>query len=267
MLNTLTYLWKQRTNIKTLVLGDFVQNYLSSYLGFIWAFLGPMITLTILAVVFEVGFRVPAVNSSGTAFIVWLACGMIPWLYIADGLSVAATSILSYSFLVSKVGKFRIMLLPLIRIAAAGIIHCVLLIFLCILLFYFDIGPSWYWLQLPMYLVCIYSFLVSIGLWTSSLSIFVPDIPNLLNIIINLGFWTTPILWNVSMLPKQWNWVLTINPAYYLVQGYRDTFIEHRWIWERPIMEHVSFFIWVVVIGWLGSCVFKKLRPYFADVL
>lgn len=267
MINIFYYLWHQRRNILRLIIGDFTQNYLSSYLGFIWAFLGPLVTLSVLTVVFQVGFRVPTVDVSGIPFVAWLACGMIPWLYIADGLNVGAASITSYSFLVRKVGRFRLGILPIIRLASTGIIHCVLVLFLLILLFYYNIDPSLYWLQFPIYLLFLYVLLLGVTLFTSATSVFVPDIPNLLGIIINLGFWVTPIVWNASMLPNRWHWIFLVNPAYYIVQGYRDTFLEQRWIWERPFEEHMVFGLWLVIVLLIGSYTFKKLRPYFADVL
>lgn len=267
MLNTIHYIWSQRKNIQTLVIGDFTQNYLSSYLGFLWALLGPLVTLAVLTVVFQVGFRVPTINTTGIPFVAWLACGMIPWLYIADALNVGATTIISYAFLVRKVAGFRMSLLPAIRIAASGIIHCVMIGFLFCLLLYYNIRPSWYWLQLIIYLPCMYIFLVGIALLTSALSVFIPDIPNLIAIVTNLGFWATPILWNPSMLPQHWHWIFIVNPAYYIIQGYRETFLEHIWIWERPLIEHGVFFLWVVGILLLGSFTFKRLRPHFADEL
>ncbi len=267
MVNIFYYLWHQRRNVLRLVIGDFTQNYLSSYLGFIWAFLGPLVTLSVLAIVFQVGFRVPPIDVSGVPFVVWLACGMVPWLYIADGLTVGASSITSYSFLVRKVGRFRLAILPIIRLAASGIIHCVLVLFLLILLFYYNINPSLYWLQFPVYLFFLYLLLLGVALFTSAISVFIPDILNLLSIIINLGFWGTPILWHASMLPSSWHWIFLANPAYYIVQGYRDTFVEQQWIWERPLEEHIAFGLWLAILFLIGIYTFKRLRPYFADVL
>ena len=260
------YLWRQRRNLLTLIVGDFTQSYLASYLGFAWAIVGPLVMLVVMSTVFQLGFRVQPVNTIGTPFVAWLTCGMIPWLYFAEGLTSGAGVVSSYAFLVRK-AMFRIGLLPGIRMASIGIVHLCLMIFLMAVLAYFGITPCSFWLQWFYYVVMMYLFLLGAAWLTSAVSVFVPDIAGVLSIITNIGFRATPIFWNSDMLPERFHWIFTLNPAYYLVQGYRDTFIEHRWLWERPLSEHLAFFIWLFIVGGLGALTFKRLRPHFADAL
>lgn len=265
MLSYVHSLWKQRRNIAQLIWNDFSQHYLASYLGFLWAIINPLIMLIVLTIVFQVGFRVQHIEGN-TPFTAWLLCGMIPWLYFAEGLTAGAQSVTAYSFLVRK-AVFRISYLPAIRLCASSIIHWILLVFLLVILLYFNFFPTYFWLQLIFYFSCMYVFLLGTAWFSSSIAVFVPDIVNFLSVCTNLGFWITPIFWNKSMMPEKWQWVFTVNPAYYIVQGYRDTFLEGRWIWERPYTEHISFGIWVTVMLVLGGITFKRLRPHFADVL
>ena len=265
MLSWLRILFAQRKNIMKLVWSDFAQCYLSSYLGFVWAIISPLIMMLVLTLVFQVGFRVQPAHGS-IPFTAWLLCGMIPWLYFAESLTSSAQSVTSYAFLVRK-SVFRISYLPLIRLLSSAIIHAALLGFMLIVLLYFKFYPSLYWMQFFYYFFCMYVFLLGMAWLTSSLSVFVPDIVNLLSVCTNLGFWVTPIFWDKNLLPPQWKWIFTINPAYYIVQGYRDSFVENRWLWERPFADHLAFATWFVVSLFLGSIVFKHLRPHFADVL
>ena len=265
MLSWLRILFTQRKNIMKLVWSDFSQCYLSSYLGFVWAIISPLIMMFVLTLVFQVGFRVQPAHGS-IPFTAWLLCGMVPWLYFAESLTSSAQSVTSYAFLVRK-SVFRISYLPVIRLCSSAIIHAALLGFMLIVLLYFNFYPSLYWIQFFYYFLCMYTFLLGMAWLTSSLSVFVPDIVNLLSVCTNLGFWVTPIFWDKNLLPPQWQWIFTINPAYYIVQGYRDTFIENRWLWERPFTEHFAFVLWLVIALFLGSIVFKHLRPHFADVI
>jgi len=260
------YLWQQRRNFMAMVVGDFTQNYLASYLGFAWAIIGPVVMLAVMSTVFQFGLKVQSVNATGTPFVAWLTCGMIPWLYFAEGLTSGASAVSSYGFLVRK-AMFRISLLPGIRMASTGIVHLCLMAFFMAVLLYYKVTPSLYWLQWFYYVAAMYFFLLGVAWLTSSISVFVPDVAGVLGIITSIGFWATPVFWNPGMLPPRFHWVFTLNPAYYLVQGYRDTFLEHRWLWDRPLIDHLVFLSWLLIAIGLGALTFKRLRPHFADVL
>lgn len=265
MFSSLTAFWRQRASLVTLVVGDFSQNYLSSYLGFAWAIMGPLVMLGVMTAVFQFGFRVGS-GAAGVPFPLWLACGMIPWQYFAEGLTAGAGAVTSYGFLVRK-AAFRLGYLPAIRLLGCAIIHGALLVFLLALLLVYGVRPQLYWIQCAYYFLCMFLFLLGMALCSSAVAVFVPDIVNVLSICVNLGFWLTPIFWNLSMLPERWRFVVQVNPAYYIVQGYRDAFIEQRWFWDRPTLEHAAFFAWIVVALYFGARVFKRLRPHFADVI
>ncbi|WP_310599659.1 ABC transporter permease [Desulfobulbus sp.] len=259
-------LWRQKRNLLTLVKGDFTQNHLSSYLGFAWAIIGPVVSLTVISLVFQFGLRVATVNESGLPFVAWLACGLVPWYYFADGAQSGASSVVSYSFLVRK-ATFRMSYLPGIRLCALAVIHLSLMCLLLGILLYFDMFPSLYWLQWFYYFPLMFLFLLGLTWATSALTVFIPDAASVLGIGMNLGFWATPIVWNPAMLPPKYHWFFTANPAYYIIQGYRNTFVEPLWFWQRPLLDHLFFFAWLSVVVCAGAITFKRLRPHFADVI
>lgn len=258
--------WAKRRNIILLIFNDFSQNYVKSYMGFLWAILVPLIQIAVLAAVFQMGFKVTAVDNTGLPFVAWLTCGMICWSFFADALSGGATAISSYAFLVRK-ALFRISFLPFIRISGSFIIHCCLMLFFLCILLYYNIAPSLHWLQWLYYTAALSLLLVGTAFVTSSLSIFVPDVCNLLGVVVNVGFWATPVFWRAEMISEKWRWLLHLNPVDYCVQGYRDSFLLQRWFWERPLWEHAVFYLWAFGLLLLGVFTFKKLRPFFADEL
>lgn len=266
MSSTLKDIWKFRHNIVSLIRYDFSQNYFKSYLGVAWAILAPLINLAVLSAVFMVGFRVPPITDSGAPFAAWLACGMVCWQFFSEGLSCGVSSITSYAFLVRK-AQFRISFLPPIRICSAFIIHCALLVFLFCLLLFLGIYPTLYWLQWFYYTTLLLLLLIGLAFVTSSVSIFLPDITNVVGVFITVGFWATPVFWNANMVSERWRWIFDLNPVYYCVKGFRDAFLSQRWFWERPILEHVFFGAWLILFVAAGVLLFKKLRPYFGDEL
>lgn len=263
-MNSLYEAWVQRRNIVTLILNDFSRNYVKSYMGFLWAIIVPLIQIAVLAVVFQMGFKVSAIDEIGTPFVAWLTCGMVCWYFFADALIGGAAAITSYAFLVRK-ALFRISFLPFIRVSGAFIIHCCLMIFCLCILAYYGIAPSIHWLQWFYYTAVLSLLLIGIAFITASLSIFVPDVANLLGVVTSVGFWATPVFWKADMISEDWRWLLHLNPVNYCVQGYRDSFLFQRWFWERPLWEHGAFYCWLFAMLVLGIVVFKKLRPFFAD--
>ena len=100
----------------------------------------------------------------------------------------------------------------------------------------------------------------------SSLKVFLPDIGEIISVILQLGMWITPIMWNVKMVPENYRWILKINPVFYIVDGFRDTFINKIWFWEKSTWTFYYLII-ATVLFIFGAIIFKKLRPHFNDVL
>jgi len=88
----------------------------------------------------------------------------------------------------------------------------------------------------------------------------------LVNIVLQIGFWGTPIFWNIHIMPPGIQTILKLNPMFYIVQGYRDSFIYFSPFWERPY-QALYFWTTAITIFIIGALIFKKLKPHFADVL
>ena len=101
---------------------------------------------------------------------------------------------------------------------------------------------------------------------TSSLQVFVKDVVQVINVILQFGFWFTPIVWDFNLVPQHYEWFFRLNPMFYIVEGYRKSFIYGEPFWGD--LEFALYY-WVVTLAILlvGVLLFKRLRPHFADVL
>lgn len=259
----ITDIFKLRRIIYELAKRDFQQQYQGSYLGLVWMFLQPLIFFSVLYMVFTLGFR------SGTTtempFELYLISGMISWMFFSETFSASTNVIRSYAFLVKKV-DFRLSLLPIVKMLSALAPHLFLLLVAIALCWYRGYAPSFYTLQIVYYLAAMMSLLLGLGWLTASTSLFVKDVTNVVAIIVQFGFWLTPIIWNIDRIPEQYQWLVRLNPFYYIVTGYRDSLISRVPLWDRP--EQVLYF-WAVTCTFLvlGMMVFRKLRPHFAEVI
>jgi ABC-type polysaccharide/polyol phosphate export permease len=254
---------RNRRLLIDLIKNDFKSRYLNNYLGVLWAFIQPTITILIFWFVFQVGFKAAPVQD--TPFVLWLIAGMIPWFFFAEALGSATNAILDNTFLVKKI-VFRVSLLPIVKIASALIIHTFFIFFMLGMFLYYGYTPTLYWLQILYYLFATVILLLGISWINSSVVIFFRDLGQLVSMMIQFGFWLTPIFWMLTMVPEAYRWIFKLNPAYYITQGYRDALIDHVWFWDKP-METLQFWGITMIFFALGAIVFRKLRPHFADVL
>ena len=252
-----------RAIFKTLIINDFKQRYLGSYLGILWAFIQPTIMVLIFWFVFQVGFKTKPVGD--IPFLLWLIAGIFPWFYFAESISSATNSVVESSYLVKKV-VFKVAFLPIIKILSALMVHLFFVLFMYLLFLLYGYSFELYWLQVFYYLCAMLVFILGISYITSAVVIFFRDMGQFVTMVLQFWFWAIPIFWTMSMIPLQYQWIVKLNPLFYIVEGYRDSMINHIWFWEKPIL---TLYFWVVALGMLalGFSTFRKLKPHFADVL
>ena len=260
----LKHIYSSRELLLTIIKNDFRKQYLGSYLGLIWAFIQPLTFIVVIWFVFEIGFRAGP-TTDGTPFFLYLTTGMIPWFFISSAFTSGTNSIVANSFLVKKV-SFRVSILPLVQIGSALIIHLALVGFLIGAFLLYGYMPTIYWLQLPFYMLCSIVLLLGLSWLTSAIRVFVKDVGNFIGVLMQIGFWATPIFWSIDMIPASYQWILKLNPAFYIVDGYRNTFIYETWFWENQNLTLYYFGLTIFCLAF-GAIVFKRLRPHFGDVL
>lgn len=256
-------IFDQRKVIWSLVVNDIRTRYMGSIFGSLWVFVLPMLNISIMWFAFEHGLKQGGVN--GTPFIVWLVAGMVPWIFFSDAVANSTGSIIEKSFLVKKI-VFNVELLPLVKILASLILFIFLSIIMILLALGYGFYPDKYWFQLPYYMVCIISLVFALSWLTSSVVVFYRDFGQLIAVVLQVGFWATPVFWSVDLLSENLRFFVMLNPVAYVVGGYRESLISKIWFWERPV-QMACFWVVVVTFCIVGMKLFRRLRPHFADVL
>jgi lipopolysaccharide transport system permease protein/teichoic acid transport system permease protein len=256
-------LFRRRKIIFQLAKIDFKTRYLGTYLGLVWAFIQPLITLVIIWLVFEIGFKAKPIEN--VPFIIWLIAGIVPWFFFADSVQNGSNCLIENSYLVKKI-VFRVSLLPIVKVISSAVIHLFFILLIAVLLTAYGITPSWHWLQVIYYFFAMILLIVGLTWLFSSLIVFLRDLSQLIVMCLQFGFWLTPIFWSVAMVPEKYRWILRLNPCLYFVDGYRNTFIYRRWFWEDPLY---ATYYWGLTLFILlcGVLAFRKLKPHFADVI
>lgn len=242
---------------------DLQQRYVESYLGVFWIIAEPLINAILLSTIFAIGFNARKVGDF--SFFVYMFTGSVAYNYFSTSLREGADVIRTYSFLVRKV-NFNLDILPFSKIISSTILHFVVLSILMIILLLQGLSPSIYWLQVLYYLFCMNMLALGLISLFSSLAVFVPDVKNIVTVSTQFLFYVSPVFWDPQMIPEKWLKLLKLNPMFYIVQGYRESFLYEVAFWEKPA-EAFLFWLTTLVLFLSGNYVFRKLKPQFADVL
>ncbi len=256
-------LYTNRFVISELAKRDFKNMYVGSALGVIWTFVQPLAMTLILWGVFVYGFKSQAVGD--TPFVLYLLTGLIPWNFFSETLVKSTNVIAEYAFIVKKV-QFRVSILSIVKIYSALMVHGIFMIILLIFLVSYGIPINIYWLQSIYYLFAMSVLLLGYSWLFASLNVFLKDTAQIISIAVQVGFWLTPVFWHLDMFPAEFYPYLRLNPMFYVIEGYRDSFIYSIPFWSK-LSYTLYFWTGTLCTLLIGAYSFVRLRSHFADVL
>ena len=254
---------KQRRLIIALAKREIASQYIGSLLGILWTFIQPAVMIFVFWFVFSVGFKTKPMND--VPFVVWLTAGMAPWFAFADIVTGSAGIVVANAHLIKKT-VFHSQILPVVRLLSSFVTHAVFLVVLIGLICFQNLPFSLFYFQFLYYLFCMSIMVLGISWAVSALHPFVRDVVPIVGIVIQVGFWATPIFWDITIMPATVQTCLKMNPMFYIIQGYRDSFIYFVPFWHHPWL---TVYFWGVAFLFFagGAVIFRKLKPQFADVL
>ncbi len=258
-------LYQSRHLIWKLARNDFKKRYAGSYLGAVWAMVQPVVTVAMYYVVFDVIMGTGNAMVPDKPYVLFLTAGLVPWFYFNEALNNGTNALLEYNYLVKKV-VFKISVLPIIKIIAATFIHVFFVLVMLVIAAIYGYYPSIYMIQLVYYSFCLFVFVLGLCYSTCAIMVFFKDIGQIISILLQIGMWATPILWDVNGLSNTVQMIVKINPLVYIVNGYRSAIFEKTWFWQ-DFYSTMYFWIVTVVVFGIGALVFKRLKVHFSDVL
>ena len=174
--------------------------------------------------VFSVGFKSQPVGEM--PYIVYFLGGFIPWNLFSETVMSNTAMITKNSHLVTK-SIFPTEILVIVCLASNMIGHFIMLLIFIVVILFSKMSLSFYSLQFIFYLIPMSVMAIGIGWIVSALNVFYKDVGQTVGIIMNVWFWLTPIVWVVDLITPNYQYVIRLNPMYYIVEGYRAAFIYH----------------------------------------
>ena len=123
-------LYHNKRLILSLSRNDFKTKYAGSYLGIVWAFIQPVVTIMVYWFVFTIGLK--AGDMAEYPFVLYLISGIIPWFFFQDALNGGTNALMEYNYLVKKV-VFKISILPIVKVLSALFVHAFFVVFALII--------------------------------------------------------------------------------------------------------------------------------------
>jgi lipopolysaccharide transport system permease protein len=260
----LALLWRNRSLIRSMVRRDILGRYRGSFGGVFWTVLNPLLLMATYFFVFGIVLRTRfQADPSRAGFVLYFLCGMLPWLAFSEAAGRAPFVILEYRNFVKKL-VFPLETLP-VNLVVAGLVTQVfaLAVFIAGLLIARGGVPATV-LWLPVLLIPQLLFTAGIAWFLAALGVYVRDLGQINGFLLTLWFFLTPICYPTESLPPEALSILSKNPMFVLVAGYRDIFLGPRAPAFGPLSE-----LWLVsaILFLAGHAWFYKLKKSFADVI
>lgn len=245
-----------REFLKSNVKKDIRGKYKGSVLGVLWSFINPLLSVLVYAIVFPYIMRIKVDN-----YLIYLITGIIPWTFFTSSINMGIISILSNANMIKKV-YFPRVILPISSVTSCLVnffISCIIILLFCI---GSGLGLSIYILWLPLIALIQYIMLLGFTFILSSIEMYMRDIEHIVNFVLSMAFYVTPILYTPDIFPSNLAWVLKVNPMAYLVNAYRSIFFYQ----EMPDFMGIGIVsIFSIVIFLVGYFIFEKLQKGFAE--
>ena len=248
-------LYQYRELLKSNIKKEIRGKYKGSFLGVLWSFVNPLLMTLVYAIVFP--FILKGAQEHYTTYIV---IGILPWNFFTTVISQGTFTVLGNAGIIKKV-YFPREILP-ISIATSGLVNFIISIPIVFLFLLFSgIGFSWNILMLPLVVIAEYILLLGIIFITSSINVYVRDFEYIVNFIITMLFYATPVLYSSDLFGSK-GWILKLNPMTTIIESYRDILFYK----QMPNMLHLFIVLsGSVILLFIGISVFKKLEKGFAE--
>ncbi len=256
--------WRYRTFIMASVIADFRNRVSRSRLGILWVVISPLAQVTIFALILSAIMqqRLPGIDNR-FAYAIYLMAGFLAWSLFVEVFSRSVTVFIDNANALKKI-VFPKISLPIILFAVGLINNTVF--FMAVAAVYLVLGhgfgASIVWLPLLMLLTG--GLALSAGLVFGILNVFIRDIGQSVPILLQLGFWFTPIVYMPSILPEAYRGLLKVNPLYWIVSTYHDVLVFQR---APDPTTLTGLALLVIALAALALFLFRKASPEMVDVL
>jgi ABC-type polysaccharide/polyol phosphate export permease len=237
---------------------DFKIRYTHSLLGYGWSVLNPLLFFGIYYIVFSSFMKLDVPN-----YPAFLLLGVVLWNFFSEGTSNGAGALLARADLLSKTVLPR-QVMVYSALAAAGLTFVINLLILMLMLPLTGTRLTITAICFPLLLADLLLLTLGFSLLLAPLYVRYRDVGYLWGIVLNVGFWLTPIIYLDLMVPQQWRWIVWINPVGRIIGDSRRALIYGWWPGARGLVITTAMSVAVYAYGrWVFHRRQHKLVEHF----
>jgi lipopolysaccharide transport system permease protein len=257
-------LGRHRELIRTMSWRDFTARYRGSFGGLFWSVFQPLVMMAVYTVVFSLFLKVKfATDASPLSFSVYLLCGLLPWQAFSEGLS-ASTGVIRANVNLVKRVVFPLEILPVNLALAAAVQQLIGFALLVPLAWWMTGRLYWTLLFVPVILALQLLFAIGMNWMAASLAVYLPDLGQLISLVLTMWMFLTPIFYPEDVVPPQALIIFRLNPMARLVTLYRNAFMSGQLPSLDGFLGAVALCLLVFLLGYFW---FMRTKKGFADVL
>lgn len=249
-------LQKYKFLLKQLISRDFKLKYKRSVLGVVWSLLYPILTMTVMALVFSNVFKF---STPGVNYLVYLLTGLVMFNYFNEASNLSMSSVVANFSLINKIYIPKY-IFPLSKCLFVGINFLLTLIPLYAIIIITGTKLNIYHLLLPYAFICLFIFTLGMGLILSAVSVFLRDMFYIYGIVMTLWMYLTPIMYDINMISQNIQVFFKLNPLYHYINFAR------RIILYGEVPTPFTFAVCAgtsIITLIIGVIVFKKNQDKF----
>ena len=245
---------RYRELIWALALKDLKIRYKRSVLGFLWALLNPMLLMLVLTVVFSSVLKMNVPH-----YAIFLLSMILPWTFFSQSLAYAAESVVGNGELIKKIRVAKLVF-PLAAVASNMI--NLLLSLIPLILIVLVMGHPFYmtWLYLPVPLLALTIFTIGATFFFAAANVYYRDVAHILQVVLQVWFYLTPILYSIDFFPAQYRWIFKLNPLIFVMNGFRLSVYYGLLPTAQSIL---ASFLCAFLVLFIGFAVFRRYQDRF----
>jgi lipopolysaccharide transport system permease protein len=258
-------LWRNRDLFSMFVKRNIVTQYKQTILGPAWFFIQPALTTIMYMVVFG---GIAGIPTDGLPQPMFYLAGIVCWQYFADCLTKTSSTFIDNQNIFGKV-YFPRLIVPLSTVASNLVrMFIQFLLFVAVYVFYLIKGvhvePNIYILLVPVLIIMLAGLSLGFGVIISSLTTKYRDLTILFNFIVQLWMYATPIIYPLSTMPPDRQWIMALNPLTSIIEAFKyGTMGVGTFSWGQLAY---SFGFMVVLLA-VGIVIFNKVQRTFMDTI
>ncbi len=251
---------KHRELLQQIALREVKARYKQSVLGYFWVIINPFAQMIVMSFAFSIIIRIP-MSDDKIPYSLFLFVGLLPWNLFVNSITWSTQALISSASLIKQV-MFPRSILILSTIYAKIIDFLFALIILAVYMIWYKIGIDFNILWVIPIFFLQQIFTIAICLILAAANLFYRDIQYVINLLVMLWMYLTPIIYPANIIPQRFQFVLKLNPIATFVDSYRDTILYQKTpnIPNLLIAALISFIFLIFSLKY-----FKSKEKYFAD--